>query len=494
MKYDYIVVGAGLGGLSAGLNLVNHDKKVLILEKNSLPGGLATTFRRGRFEFDTGVFDLFDYGDEEHVGTLYELFKEYHVEQDVVVVPFNERVKVLDTNEDYQINGNIEEFFALLEQQKPGSIESLKQFLKIVKEVHEAIKNINEEEVLESEYPNFYKYLDMSTLEALNDLKLSKDIIHKLSFLWIYLGSPIHKLSFIDFAEFMYKVIFKKRAIIHSKNINFVLNMEKAYRKKKGKIYYRSEVVNIKLKEDEVEVRTKDKVYRAKQVICDLMPRYVLKDLITEEIGQKNKLENARTLGANSLIVYLGLNKDKDFLDLKSYKYYHFDSLNSVENIKNMNHLNHNTWQAIVPNVVNEEASPKNTTILVLKADYYDLDFDKVTRENYYQVKEDLANCLIEKFEKAFNIDIKEYIEEIAIATPFTIKRYTNNVNGSIMGYMPKGYDNAIHRILAYEDEKVENIHFVGGSSIFGGGADNAIKSGYYITNEVMKREEEDGE
>ena len=45
MKYDYIIVGAGIGGLSAGLNLAFNNKKVLVLEKNSLPGGLVTTFK-----------------------------------------------------------------------------------------------------------------------------------------------------------------------------------------------------------------------------------------------------------------------------------------------------------------------------------------------------------------------------------------------------------------------------------------------------------------
>lgn len=33
MIYDYIIVGAGIGGLSAGLNLIANNKKVLILEK-----------------------------------------------------------------------------------------------------------------------------------------------------------------------------------------------------------------------------------------------------------------------------------------------------------------------------------------------------------------------------------------------------------------------------------------------------------------------------
>ena len=46
MIYDYIVIGTGLGGLGAGLNLAAHNKKVLMLEKNSLPGGLVGTLDR----------------------------------------------------------------------------------------------------------------------------------------------------------------------------------------------------------------------------------------------------------------------------------------------------------------------------------------------------------------------------------------------------------------------------------------------------------------
>ena len=35
MNYDYIIVGAGLGGLSAGLNLAFNKKKVLIFRQEN---------------------------------------------------------------------------------------------------------------------------------------------------------------------------------------------------------------------------------------------------------------------------------------------------------------------------------------------------------------------------------------------------------------------------------------------------------------------------
>lgn len=49
-QYDVIIVGAGFTGLSAGLELTRRGKRVLVLEKDTVPGGLASTF-----EFRDGV-------------------------------------------------------------------------------------------------------------------------------------------------------------------------------------------------------------------------------------------------------------------------------------------------------------------------------------------------------------------------------------------------------------------------------------------------------
>ncbi len=41
-KYDAIIIGAGLGGLSAAGHLAKQGKSVLILEHHTVPGGLLT--------------------------------------------------------------------------------------------------------------------------------------------------------------------------------------------------------------------------------------------------------------------------------------------------------------------------------------------------------------------------------------------------------------------------------------------------------------------
>ena len=49
-----VVVGAGLGGLSAALRLVGAGRKVTVVEKAPIPGGRAGRLSRGGYHFDTG--------------------------------------------------------------------------------------------------------------------------------------------------------------------------------------------------------------------------------------------------------------------------------------------------------------------------------------------------------------------------------------------------------------------------------------------------------
>ena len=491
MNYDYIIVGAGIGGLSAGLNLAFNKKKVLILEKNSLPGGLVTTIKRGRFEFDASLYDLMDYGSEEHVGSLQRLFKKFNLDIDVLPIPYNIRIKSLDDKFDEAIKGDIDDWILRLEELYSGSMSTFRSLLPVLKEIDEALNALKKgKKNALKDFPNFTKYLDKNAYDALVDLNLPTETIHVLGYLWIEIGSPLNKLSFIDFAEFMYKYIFKRPVALSNKNIDFILKLAKRFQELDGKIYYRSCVSEIKDLGEMQEVILKDGTsYKAKEVICDLSERYVFKNLIKKDYPFVNQKENARTLSMNGLVVYLGLNKSYQDLKLYNYRYYEFQNLNSAANMKSMKEFYHHTIEAIVPNIVNEKASPKNTTILVLKTLYNDVLWNKINASNYYQIKNDLANGLIEEFESTFNIDIKEYIEEMVVATPFTFERFTNNINGSFFGPMRLGYDNSIHRLISYEEERIPHLSFVGSSSLFGSGVDNAFYSGYYITEKLLEDE-----
>jgi phytoene dehydrogenase-like protein len=71
-RYDYIIIGAGMGGLSAANFLAKFSKRVLVLEKHSIPGGFCTSFKRKETQFDCGIDGLCELKPNE---TIPQFFK-----------------------------------------------------------------------------------------------------------------------------------------------------------------------------------------------------------------------------------------------------------------------------------------------------------------------------------------------------------------------------------------------------------------------------------
>lgn len=98
-NYDVVIVGAGFTGLTAGYVLAKKGRKVLILEADDTPGGLA-----GTFDFDDGIkvekFYHHWFNNDVYVP---ELVKELGLDGDVILLPtrtgmyFNGRMWKLST-------------------------------------------------------------------------------------------------------------------------------------------------------------------------------------------------------------------------------------------------------------------------------------------------------------------------------------------------------------------------------------------------------------
>ena len=77
--YDVVVIGAGNGGLTAALTLARGGRRVLLLERHNVPGGCATSFVRGRFEFEVALHQLSGVGRPERPGPLRSLLTDLGV-------------------------------------------------------------------------------------------------------------------------------------------------------------------------------------------------------------------------------------------------------------------------------------------------------------------------------------------------------------------------------------------------------------------------------
>ncbi len=62
-KYEVIIIGAGIGGLSAAAILAHQGVEVLLIEKSREPGGCCSSIRLGEFTFDTAASILRGFGE-----------------------------------------------------------------------------------------------------------------------------------------------------------------------------------------------------------------------------------------------------------------------------------------------------------------------------------------------------------------------------------------------------------------------------------------------
>ena len=85
-KYDLIVIGAGNGGLMTACRASRMGLKTLVIERHNLPGGAATSFVRGRFEFDASLHEIPDFGEGEIRGELGKLFDELGIKVDMIPI------------------------------------------------------------------------------------------------------------------------------------------------------------------------------------------------------------------------------------------------------------------------------------------------------------------------------------------------------------------------------------------------------------------------
>ncbi len=53
--WDYVVIGSGMGGMTAAAVLARLGRRVLVLEQHNIPGGFTQTFKRPGYRWDVGV-------------------------------------------------------------------------------------------------------------------------------------------------------------------------------------------------------------------------------------------------------------------------------------------------------------------------------------------------------------------------------------------------------------------------------------------------------
>jgi len=118
-KPRVVVIGAGIGGLTAGALLAHRGYQVLILDQALVPGGCASTFKRKGFTFDVGATQV---AGLEPGGIHHRIFKELEIDLPTAT-PCDPACAVYLPGETKPINvwRDQEQWQAERQQQFPGS-------------------------------------------------------------------------------------------------------------------------------------------------------------------------------------------------------------------------------------------------------------------------------------------------------------------------------------------------------------------------------------
>lgn len=126
---DVVVAGAGNGGLGAAVTTSKAGLDTLVLERHNLPGGAASSFVRGRFEFEPSLHELAIVGPENKKGLFREQCENLGIDVDWRVAM--EMFHFMVPSE--KIHANMpcgkEAFIDEMERQVPGSRKSVAAFM-----------------------------------------------------------------------------------------------------------------------------------------------------------------------------------------------------------------------------------------------------------------------------------------------------------------------------------------------------------------------------
>ncbi len=509
-NYDVIVIGAGNGGLAAAATCAKEGLSTLLLERHNIPGGSATSFVRGRFEFEPSLHELAGPSKPNGDDCAPGMFKRMNADCDFLnhkstfrlVVPAKEGDTDTFVNEDgievsidARMPVGFEEFSRKLDELVPGSYDSCKKAFDLSTAMFDILNNLDNPAKLPPMLKDFPDILRMGAynmndvLDTLGMPKKAQDIFNTY---WCYLGVPGDKLDFLYYMAMLYSYVRTGTSVPHLRSHEMSLALDKVIRDNGGDIWYNSEVTKVIMKDGKpagVVINGEKEVY-AKRFICNSFPNKVWTDLFDEkDIPERQlKLANARTISTTLTTVYLGMNKSKEELGIKDYSTFIAPVSDSDEQFALVDKYFSDYCIINCLNEIIPDSSPEGTCQLFLTGMTIGDVMEGIEPKDYKKFKTKIAEDMIKTCEKALNISITPYIEEIEIALPPTFSRYLNSPQGTPYGYLLEKWDSMLPRtIQSVKDRPFENFMFCGASQERGDGYYSAYYTGENAANITIK-------
>jgi phytoene dehydrogenase-like protein len=140
-KYDAVVIGSGMGGLTAASLLAKKGLKIVLIEKEKQVGGYVVSFKRNGFTFDaTGAF----VGGCQVGGEFYQILEELGVHKEIEFIPVQHIQNIYPGFEVPLQKGGFHSYMEALLNLFPEEEKGLKTYLSLVKQIGEEVRSYSE--------------------------------------------------------------------------------------------------------------------------------------------------------------------------------------------------------------------------------------------------------------------------------------------------------------------------------------------------------------
>ncbi len=476
-NYDVVVIGSGNAGLTAAVTAQKAGKNTLLVERHNIPGGCATSFVRGDFEFEVALHQLSGLGTEQRPFVMRQLFEQLGVMDKVEFVQEHALYRLAIPGQiDITLPASWTGIQKILHEKFPAEIENIDAFMlaceKVTIESFTTLPQVQRNqstELLEQLCPYFKQYGLRTAEDVLNEFFQDPTLISIVSAYWFYSGVPPKELLFTDLANMIYAYAVFKPWHIKGGSQAMSNALLESFLESGGEVRFNCSVDKIITHQQSIQaVRLEDgSEIQCKAVISNASPILIFNELLDTPAPQKIQQDfKSRRMGTSAFVIYLGLDCTPEHLNINAPSTFISSTMDWGQTYANMQSFDSPVSGMVTCyNYDDPDAAPMGKSQVVLVCLQYADVWDKVKPEDYAATKYRFADELIDLIEQVYP-NLRQHIEEVEVATPLTMMRYLNTPGGAIYGFRQTPEDSSLIRERL---NHIQGLYFAGSWTSMGG-------------------------